>query len=38
MGIERDNRKYGGCFIADAVTLACDRYYDQYCEVIEDPK
>lgn len=27
--------KYGGCFIADAFTLACDRYYDQYCKIIE---
>lgn len=39
MHIERDDRlwygQYGGCFIADAFTLACDRYYAQYCEVIE---
>jgi tryptophan synthase beta subunit len=37
--IERENRlwygQYGGCFIADAFTLACDRYYKRYCEVIE---
>lgn len=40
MRIERDGRlwygKYGGCFIADAFSLACDRYYDRYCEAIED--
>ncbi|MEA4895378.1 MAG: hypothetical protein VB064_08945 [Oscillospiraceae bacterium] len=39
MHIERDSRlwygQYGGCFIADAFTLACDKYYHQYSEVIE---
>ena len=28
--------KYGGCFIADAFTLSCDKYYDQYSELVED--
>ncbi len=32
---KRDKRlwygSYGGCFIADAFSLACDQYYEQYC-------
>ncbi len=38
--IERESNlwygKYGGCFIADAFTLSCDTYYDQYSERVED--
>ena len=29
--------KYGGCFIADAFTLGCDRYYDEYRKAVADP-
>ena len=40
MVIERDSKlwygRYGGCFIADAFTLGCDRYYDEYCNAVSD--
>jgi len=40
MSIKRDDRlwfgSYGGCFIADAFTLACDRYYNEYKKALED--
>lgn len=40
--IERESKlwfgKYGGCFIADAFTLGCDRYYDAYCKAVADPE
>jgi len=39
--IECDSRmwfgKYGGCFIADAFTLGCDRYYSEYRKAVTDP-
>lgn len=42
MPTNRDDRlwygKYGGCFIADAFTLACDRYYDEYCKATSEKK
>lgn len=42
MLIECDSRlwfgKYGGCFIADAFTLGCDRYYNEYRKAVADPE
>lgn len=41
MLMECDSRlwfgKYGGCFIADAFTLGCDRYYNEYRKAVADP-
>ncbi len=28
---------YGGCFVADAFSMHCDRYYGQFIKAIEDP-
>jgi len=40
--IECDSRlwfgRYGGCFIADAFTLGCDRYYNEYRKAVADPE
>ncbi len=30
--------KYGGCFISDAFTLSCDRYYKKFCEIVADAR